>query len=229
MSDLRTFTDEELAAHVDGELEAARAAPLEAALAADPELAARHERQAAARRVLRRVFAEPPATSMPESVLELFEPPVPAARAVSRHRWRSRRVWPMALAASLLLTLGFGLWRQAPDAVLGRTLETAASGEPQRTAQGELTALSTLQTADGRYCREYERSTAAGRELGLACREGAGRWRERALPDTPATGGYEMASGEGDVAASLGARRLDAAAEQQLLRQNWSGTTAPSR
>lgn len=227
MSDAHRFSDEELAAHVDGELEAARAAQLEAALATDPELAARHERQAAARRVLRRVFAEAPATPLPTALLDLFEPPVPAARAVSRHRWRSRRVWPMALAASLLLALGFGLWRQAPDAMLGRVLETAASGEPQQTAQGDLTALSTLQTASGQYCREYERNTATGRQLGLACREGEGRWRERERPESPATGGYEMASGEDDVAQSLGARRLDAGAERELLRQGWSGTTAP--
>ncbi|MES2684597.1 MAG: hypothetical protein V4650_13840 [Pseudomonadota bacterium] len=219
------FDDTQLMAYADGELPAAEAAAITTALAEDPALAARIERFAASRRALKQAFALPAAEPLSPALLKLLAPP--AATAAPRNAVRRRPRWPMALAASLLLGLGlmsgYKLLNPAADS-LSLALETLPSGEIRRTAEGEIVALSTLAAGDGSLCREYERSSASTSQRGLACREGEGQWRERALAAAvpPDAGGYQLAGGEPvDAAIALNARRLSLEEERQRLLQGW--------
>lgn len=238
---MNPITDEQLMAYADGELPAAERAAVEAALATDPALAARVEAYRAGRRLLKQRFAGVAEEPVPQRLLDLLQaapandrvvPLRPRTAAPPAAPRRTRPVWPMALAASLLLALGLagGGWLlRGPAAVsadpLLAVLERSPSGELQRAGEEEFLVLASLATADGRWCREYERGPAGGEMArGLACREQDGGWREQALPQAPATageGGYRLAGAGDDPAAALGARRLDAAEEAARIAADW--------
>lgn len=219
------FEEQDLMAYADGQLPAAAAAAIAEAARGDAALAQRIERYAATRRVLQSRLASRAEEPVPQRLLDLLAQPA-GEKVVPLRARRSRPAWiPLALAASLVLAVGLlstRLLLQAPDA-LSVALESAPTGTTRPMPDGELVALSTLRTPAGEYCREYARSGAAGSDRGLACREGEGRWRERALPqrENPAEGQYQTASGSEDAAASLQAQRLDAEAEQKLIQQHW--------
>lgn len=158
-------------------------------------------------------------------VLQEASPKVVLLRRRAPTFWTSWQ--PLALAASVLLVVGLlssRLLMQAPD-LLSVALETQASGVPQQTADGEIVALSTLRTADGDFCREYERSRGGQSTRGLACRGDSGDWAERAVASAPAISsgsGYQTASGDAsDAAAALKAQRLTAEEEKKLIQKHW--------
>ena len=112
---MTTFTDEQLMAYADGELAGAERAAVETAIATDPALAARVESYRAGRRLLKQRFAAVAGEPVPQRLLDLLQPPAasdkvvplrPRAAAPVTAPRRTRPVWPMALAASLLLALG---------------------------------------------------------------------------------------------------------------------------
>lgn len=235
------FTDEQLMAYADGELGAAERSAVEAALANDPALAARVESYRAGRRLLKQRFAAVAEEPVPQRLLDLLQsapandkvvplrPRTAAPIAVPR---RARPVWPMALAASLLLALGLagGGWllrglAAVPADPLLAVLEQSPSGELRRAGDEEFLVLASLATADGRWCREYERGPAGGAmQRGLACRGNGGGWREEQFPEAPAEpreGGYQLAGAGDDPAVSLGARRLDAEEEAARIGAGW--------
>lgn len=238
---MTTFTDEQLMAYADGELAGAERAAVETAIATDPALAARVESYRAGRRLLKQRFAAVAGEPVPQRLLDLLQPPAasdkvvplrPRAAAPVTAPRRTRPVWPMALAASLLLALGLagGGWLlRGPAAVtadpLLAVLEQSPSGELRRTGDEEFLVLASLATADGRWCREYERGPAGGAmQRGLACRGADGGWSEEALPAAPAPqgdGGYQLAGAGDDPAAALGARRLDADEEAARIAAGW--------
>ena len=237
------FTDEQLMAYADGELPAAERGAVEAELARDPALAAQVDGYRAGRRLLKQRFAAVAGEPVPQRLLDLLQaPPTPADDKVVPLRprtpvlaaapRRARPVWPMALAASLLLALGLagGGWLlRGPAAVtadpLLAVLERSPSGELRRAGDEEFLVLASLATADGRWCREYERGPAGGAmQRAIACREPGGGWREQRLPDAPSPGGdagYQLAGAGDDPAAALGARRLDAQEEAARIAAGW--------
>lgn len=225
---MRHFTDEQLMAFADGE--ASTDTELAAAVRSDPALAARVARFTASRSLLKTQFAPLLDAPVPPQLLALLREPATATglplrtRPVTRHVVRRRAAWSFALAASLLLGIGlFGgrLWPQ-PDA-LGTALEQLASGDARSSDGVEIVALSTLVDAEGRYCREYERSSAEGSSRGLACRSEAGRWSEQALPAiASSSGGYQQAGADAvDAALALHARRLSPDEEAQRIAAGW--------
>lgn len=236
------FNDEQLMAYADGELAAAEHAAVEAAVAADPALAARVERFRAGRRLLKQRFDAVAEAPVPQALLDLLQAPaardkvVPlrpraSAPAAAAPR-RTRPVWPMALAASLLLALGLagGGWLlRGPGAVaadpLVAVLEQSPSGELRRAGEEEFLVLASLASADGRWCREYERGPAGGAmQRGLACRDADGGWQQEAVPPAAPVagdGGYQLAGAGDDPAAAPGARRLDAAEEAARIAAGW--------
>ena len=250
---MRSFTDEQLTAYADGELPAAEAQVIAEAARADAALAARIERFVQTRRVLERAFAPKLDEPMPPRLRALLEAPAAGKVVPLRRPGAPRPQWiPVALAASVALAVGLSLsvWlpgRQAegvavaglpPDAAaLQLALEASASGVPVAGAAAgvryEILPTSTLRTAQGGYCREFESSLPdrGARARGLACRGADGAWATVAVaaldtgaPGAAAPDGYVPASGEGpDLAAALGQpARLTPAEEQALITQHWS-------
>ena len=250
---MRSFTDEQLTAYADGELPAVEVQAIAEAARADAALARRIERFAGTRRVLERAFAATLDEPMPARLRELLDPAsdkvVPLRRPVAA---RAPRWMPAALAASVALAVGLSLsnwWpgRGAdavaiaglpPDAAaLQLALESSASGVPVAGAAGgvryEILPTSTLRTAQGGYCREFESSLpdSGAQARGLACRGTDGAWATVAVATVgaaaaPGAGpdGYVPAAGDGpDFAAALGRpARLTPAEEQALISQHWS-------
>lgn len=229
---MRPYTDEQLAARADGELDATTAQALDAALATDPQLARRYARFTATRRLLRDSFSGVADEPVPERLLRALA--VPAAAPRRRPRWQ-----PLALAASLVIAVAAGFVAlQAPrgpaipglppdTGALAYVLEHTPSGEPAKLyvagARYELLPLSTLKTADGRWCREFESAGDDGSVRAVGCR-GSGHWQVQlpsAAPGAPQdVDEYRTAGAPGDEAFA-GARRLGASEEAALLASGW--------
>lgn len=240
-SDRMTFRDEDLMAYADDALPLPQAHAIRGAAAADPRLARRIAAFRASREGLAAAFAPTLTEPVPDRLLALFDADaVAAARdaqasatvpASSSSMRRRARVWPLALAASVLLTvLVSTLHRQVPTATLDATvvaaLEHNASGVPQADGEPmtrEVLPLSTVVAADGRYCRDYEVTDLApatpASSRARACRGPSG-WEAAtttvAQADAPVDA-YVPASGSTPGAG----RAVDPATEAALIAGGW--------
>jgi hypothetical protein len=155
---------------------------------------------------------------------------------------RQRANWSWAVAAGLTLMVALGT-RQllmgpggdgptSYDRLVQNALESTPSGEIAVSADGEwqLTPVSSVLTAEGRYCRDYAAEGPAGQLVGLACRSPAGRW-QRAIEqrDQAEQSGNAFLPAEGETDAALddllqreGAVHLGYAAEQRAIRSGWA-------
>lgn len=252
---MSTLDEETLLAYVDGQLDPARAAEVEARLAEDPEAreTVRIFRESAA--LLHGRFDAPLHEPIPERLLAtLRDTPVNEAdgrgddgrgngKVVSldaRRRPLTFSAPTLAMAASLALVVGFGggyltlgLSGGDPDAaILQQVLDGTASGVTIRTADTQLTPMTTFRTGDGRYCREYEKLTERA-STGIACRDADGRWQpqievaQSLLGRPSGDGQYAPASGPdidplAEAGVALGAELpLTPEQEQALLRKSW--------
>ena len=248
--------DEELMAYADDALPLPRASEIRRAAAADPRLAARIAMFRASRDGLAAAFEPVLAEPVPERLLALFDAEAvaaaragadaaaPASRpsAVRRPQSQPRnRVWPLALAASVLLSVLVSTLHRQPvapatvaaaaslDALVVAALDRQPSGEPLAEGepmQREVMPLSTVVADDGRYCRDYETTTlTAGAppasQRARACRNPDG-WVAVEVasvrPDAPVDA-YAPASGS---AAGRGGQPVDADTEAALIAGGWA-------
>lgn len=132
-----------------------------------------------------------------------------------------RPAWLLAAGAAVLaVTMALAGWAAAEDVrdvrivnrTLARTLEKQRSGVPVRWSNpasghsGEIVVTRTFFQGDGTPCRDYKRTTRAGRTVtvvrGTGCRTGPGRWSrdERVVSvepsKTPLEGKRATAPGE---------------------------------
>ncbi len=224
--------DDLLMAYADGELPPEEVSRIEALLARDPVARERvrlyRESAAVARAAFAPTLEEPVPVALEERVREMARDdgrvvPFPAA---ARRRVLRRLALP--LAASLALLIGFAagsrMQPESESALLARALESTPSGA---IGPGEVLPLATLKSADGRWCRQFERPRDGRVAQGVACREPDGRWRVVALleQETGGDGGYRPAGGPEDPLApfleGLGLRAIDGEAEAGLIAVGW--------
>lgn len=190
--------DEDLMAYADGTLPLPQAEAIRRAAATNPTLAARIAMYRRSREVLQAAFSDTLDAPVPERLLALFDadadavaagsaarPPEIPAPPLGAHRSSRRRArgWPLALAASVLLTVlvsvlhrpadpadpadpaagsGAGVPVAAAlplDALTIAALEQNLSGEPRTDGEPstrEVMPLATYVDGEGRYCRAYE-------------------------------------------------------------------------
>lgn len=261
---MRTFTDEELMAYADGELDAAEAKAVETAAEQDPEIAARIALFNDSRAILREAFGKTLDEPVPQRLKDLLaDPPARAARndaandrstgkviplrapAAARPRWRT--YVPLAAAALVVLGVGLNMNRVtgpqtngptdvalASKPLLDKALEESPSGVPVAMSGQEVLPVSTLRSAGGVWCREFETRVIEGgtvkKSRGIACREEEGHWAMRVIAATGDpqaggdSGGYQTASGgEGPrFADTIGTHTtLTPAQEAEQLQKKW--------
>lgn len=233
-------SDEQLMAYADGELPAAEAAAIAALAENDPAVARRIRAFAATRTLLQQSFAQSEVS--PRTLKFLREADIAAPRR--RRPWLQRTL-PMALAASLVAGISALLLPKvfrdeagpadaALPAPLPASLQAVLDGTPSGvpvtgTLDGravELLPLASLQTGDGRYCREYTINAldGAASTSALACREAGGGWTALAAPDAGETAEqdetYRLA-GAAPGAAPAGSRRLSVEEERAAIAADW--------
>ncbi|MGK7755329.1 MULTISPECIES: anti-sigma factor family protein [unclassified Roseovarius] len=226
-------SDEMLMALADGELDGATADDLRARIEQDPDLAARYALFAETAASLRAAFAQ---GAVPEHLVRAVR-----STAITESQDRSgatvvpmrRRIaWPLALAASLAIGIGFGWTLQDRFAPAGAaTLEHAAAalsdvptGQTRDVAGlGPARALASFETDQG-LCRliSVQPVVSIPRRI-LACRE-AGGWTVAVSVADGSGDGFSPAS---DAATemldlyldTIGAGQpLDAASEAKILK-----------
>lgn len=206
------MTDEDkamIAQWVDGSLDGdPREAQIRDLLASDPDAMAYAEKIERSNRLLRKAFEAPMREPMPVGIrVALFAEPGKVAML------RRPRVWiPTAIAASLALALGIGLFAPstdtqiavlgdaAPDGPLHLALETLPSGS---LSEAGVLPMLTFLDGEGRACREFEviGELPEELELGIACRQPSGVWHVEVVvaapvaDATPAGEGFAPASG----------------------------------
>lgn len=240
-----TDPSEMIAAYLDGTMEGAALAAFEAKLEQDETLAEEVARFAANDDLLRAAFDAPMQESVDAAMLERMGlgsvkaddqslPSTPLAANDNPPFWK-RWQWPVggAIAASIALIAvlqsgqvprGESEFAIALDSAPSATVVQLASG-------GSIAPRLTFTTDDGRYCREYLQTGAAGSEKGIACRSD-GTWQIEAKTKggkkLPGSGEIVAASGESQADldatyARLGASDpLDAEAERALIQSKWS-------
>lgn len=209
------LTDEMLVAYVDGELSPEDAAEIERALRSDQKVreAVKVFRDSAdwSRRAFDDVLREP----VPERLIRAATgqeniDQVAGSQPTSAPQSRLR-IAGLAMAASIALAIGiaggFGLsglvapGESGPsglllvgtvdhDGSLHAALESTASGTLTEIADaGDVMPLSTFIESSGRYCREFQATSAgvAGPKaaFGIACRQPAGSWQVEAVVAAP--------------------------------------------
>ena len=201
-----------LMAYADGELDVEASQQIETELQRDPELAewvAGYQRDAALLKTALQSALNATPGAPPDLEDSTQEQAAPPRSAIGRRP--SEHALPWALAAGMAaLALGTNLdrlpglsttplvtakMRSSPSDLryeretLDASLETSVSGvslewrNPDTGSSGEITPVRTFQTADGRYCREYQEIQwlSHGREErgGIACRQSDGMWKVR--------------------------------------------------
>lgn len=238
-------TPEELMAYADGELDAEHSRRVEQAINADPALRITvedHRRtRAAARQAFDAMAEAPMSQGLSQLAGSLAAPRRPAAWNFGpRSAAEARRLWaPLALPAALAAALGVGVvstalvtassddlidWRNGPAAgtQLARSLDTVPSGEASAPGEHLAVVTASFETADGRYCRQFELDGAAD---GVACKADNG-WSIIALAQRPGgAGAYQAAGGENPVAIAVAGLqpgpRIDGEAERALIAKKW--------
>ncbi len=225
--------DDLLMAYADGELSPEETARIEKLLARDAAARERvrlyRETAALARAAFASTLEERVPEALEERVREMARRaggPVPFP---GRWRRRNLRRAALPLAASLALLIGYAAGTttgpEDEERILARALETTPSGD---LGPGEVLPLGTLRSADGRWCRQFERPRDGHLLEGVACRDAAGRWRLVALleQETDTTVGYRPAGGPGDPLAPimerLGMQPVDAETESALILGGWN-------
>lgn len=192
-----TLPMETLMAYVDGELPPEDARQVEAEIAARPELRAYVDQQLAMRNAFSHSFESIMDAPLPCRLLE-------AAAQQPSLAWRMRQalqslttwhglMWSGIPAAALACGVALGVLITAPGnadivfehgallagGTLSKTLSTALSGQPMKTAEAQI-GLSFRNKA-GRYCRTF--ATGGGAPLaGVACHQD-GAWHVAALAE----------------------------------------------
>lgn len=200
MSNLRTWSDEQIAAFVDGELDAQDTAQIQLAMRHDLALAGRIARQRALRARISRHYDTVLREAVPERLTQALEgkgaaaTPIGAARKAGARLVAPRPLWWSAAAASVLVAalVGWLLPRGADSvlvpkeaglmasSVLDAALTDRISAEGSTTS-GVLVSLS-FRAGDGRYCRTFSLDLGID---GLACRAAEG-WVVEAIGRSPA-------------------------------------------
>ena len=115
------------------------------------------------------------------------------------------------------------------DPALARVLETGPSGAAAL-ADGQISIkpVLTFQSQDGKFCREYDLATEAGKHLsGFACRQSGGAWHVVFQAESKAAAsGYETAGGaspalEAAIEKFSDGGRIEAADEAALIAKGW--------
>jgi anti-sigma factor RsiW len=244
MNTNRIIDDDMLSAYLDGELPAQDQRDVRLALASDPALAAR---LAALQRVNDLVLRHAKAldsTPMPASVLALLRtdaaektPVATRAKVVQGpwQRWSRHTGAQLALAASLVLALGLALNNlldpvesELPAlATYANVLDTSPSGRSVAVNDATLVNRFSFRDQSGRYCRQYQLSTATAGTENVACRTEQG-WAlaaSLAVPVQAAPDVYQAASSSPDLNAILDnmmqGSALDLATEAALIERDW--------
>ncbi len=232
-----------LMAFVDGELSSAERETVEAAMAADPTLRARAEALRMARAAARDAFPIAPDPRDAALAALIAGPAMQTSVSLTERLrgWTSGVSMPQAVAWGGLAAAcfvagmavgvfspadsGFALDRQGAiaDAGLVKVLDQRAAADGPD-AQGRAVGL-TFRAADGRWCRSFQ--SAGDGVAGLACRQDNG-WRAEAVaPFAAASSEIRTASSDtppavlAAVDALIGGDTLDAAAEQDAIRNGW--------
>lgn len=232
-----TYQDETLSAFIDGELPETEADTLRIDMAKDPVLKERVAQMRRANEAVKLAYSGIENEPLPQSVLDLFNKEEadnvvsltgkqPRVHAGILQRFSSAQ-WPMAMAASLALVVGFGLGQFGGGApgVSGGAMQVAgviAADNPvfdilENGASAELhmanaeTGLQvepvlSLQREDGVFCREYFISDAKARFHNVACKED-GEWAVKFAVNIPTAensvdGSYIAASAESNALAA---------------------------
>jgi len=221
------LNDEVLGAFIDDELDAQTRAIVAARAAADPAVRARIEELRAADALLREAFPLQAPTQAQIAAVEGRVGEVVKFPQRSVQSWQAVVAVAIAAAGVTLFAAGPTLHtltaQPAADHAAGAfaaALESQASGA---NVDGVKIVVS-LKTADGRYCREFERSSATGAQHGLACRSSNG-WAVVALASTPTRGpGFQAAGAASSIDATidaLAATPIDPANEAVLANSGW--------
>jgi hypothetical protein len=194
--------DEILMAFADGELDETVAAAVEQAMRNDPAVAARVVDFARSRRMARSAFlaevVPAPSSALEDAVLAQIravegvqrQDSGSSGREEGRARDWSRRMLPLAacLAAVAAGSLGYlagarsgpaaghvGLVADLQSPTVTERLDRISSGHEEDTASGRLRVVSTIRTANGSVCREFELAQAPRKADAIACRQD-GAW-----------------------------------------------------
>lgn len=235
---MAAITDETLMAWVDGELDQIAARRIELALSGDSALRARVEDQKRLRERLARRYDAVADEPVPERFRAMLETNV-VDLAGARPRARLRPLWVRAAAVAATFGVGFLsaelLTRSdAPGRFDGGSM--IASGPLAEALEHQLAAAQpagaatrigvSFAAADGRLCRTFETTEAAG----LACR-GERAWElvTTARTGAGASGEYrQAASGSALVMQAaqemMAGEAFDAEAERRARDAGWRGT-----
>lgn len=243
---------ETLMAYVDGELDPEQQAMVDELIKRDPEARAMADQFRQSADLLHESYREILDLPVPQRLIDTLQNHKSEANVREFPRLantKSRLSWPsLALAASVILCLG--IWAgshlftgpgsnllSSSYALLQKTLETRSSGLSRTSDNGlqTVTPIMTFYAADGRVCREFERSGNDQKSAGVACRDSSGQWQvlaeiDQTLLAADSTGGvdhYQPAAGDndplGNLLSSLGAGKgLSTAEEQALKAQGWN-------
>ncbi len=224
--------DELLMAYVEGRLTDEERHRVETALGIDDAFRARLEEYSQAGELVDELIGK-----MRQEARESASPAAPPRPPQEKASGEGRRgLAALALVAGLAAGYGGALWQgqqqdpaapaSPPVAEPGRIEEGSAlmqalrhipSGQLYSGKEDEMVVLPTasLQTSDGRYCRQFELNTASALFIGLACK-GAGPWRLEAL----LAAGERVTRGEAFQRVSRHYRE----AMPQIIAPLWDGT-----
>jgi hypothetical protein len=239
-----------LSAYLDGELPAQDLRDVRAALANDPALAARLAALQSVNDLVMRHAKALDATPLPASILSLFqtadqadagrEPSVTnsnTAKIVQGpwQRWSRHAGAQLALAASLVLALGLALNNLLDPAqpelpaltAYADVLDGSPSGAAVPMNGATLINRFSFRDQDGRYCRQYQLSTATSGSENVACRTEQG-WTLAATLPVPVQAtpdAYQPASSSPELNAVLDrmmqGAALDLPTEAALIERSW--------
>ena len=244
MNSDRNIDDAMLSAYLDGELSAQQLRDVRTALAADPALAERLEAMQRVNELVVRHAQALDASPLPSAVVDMLKAdgakPAQAATTATVvqgpwQRWSRHAGVQLALAASLVLALGLTLnnLREPVPADLPafaeyrQQLDTSPSGASIAVDAATLSSRFSFVDRNGRYCRQYQLSTATAGSENIACRTGA-EWAliaslpvpVQATPDM-----YQPASSSAELNALLdtmmSGEALDLETEAALIERNW--------
>lgn len=244
MSSGRTIDDAMLSAWLDGELPEPDAREVRAALASDPRLAARLAALQQVDALVKRHAAALDATPLPSGVLAMLQDgSADSARAGNVvqgpwQAWHARKPAYWALAAGLVLALAVALLqlpglapRTLPElADYAQQLDTHPSGSSAPVGAATLQTRFSFVDRNGRYCRQYQLSTADAASENVACRDG-GRWSlvaSLAVAAPAEADSYQPAAASLELEALLdtmmAGAALDLASESELIDANWQSS-----
>jgi hypothetical protein len=220
------LNDELLSAYLDGELDQFTRTAVSALLAGSPEARARLDALRIADATLKAALPLEPAPAGAMAILQSGK--VLAFPTRAKRTRAAIAASAMAAAAALAIVAIPSLSPNATTPARGPglardALAQALEARPSGAAEHGVRIVASLQAADGRFCREYERTNGTRIEQGLACRSADG-WAMVASHSAPAATGYQTAGADGAIDEAID--KLDAAAlepneEALLLARKW--------